>query len=154
MAFAALSNGDKANELFSILNPINRTSTRAGVHRYKVEPYVAAADVYAKSPHVGRGGWTWYTGSASWFYRVGLEAILGFRKYGNALQIDPCIPSAWKEFSITYRYGGSSYQIRVRNPSGICRGVASMIVDGAHADRVDLVDDGGNHSVDVTMGGS
>ena len=85
MAFAALGEGDKANELFSILNPINHASTRAGVHRYKVEPYVAAADVYAESPHVGRGGWTWYTGSAGWMYRAGIEWLLGFRLRGAML---------------------------------------------------------------------
>ena len=153
LATALQGNGDRALELYQMINPITHASSDDDVGVYKVEPYVVAADVYTAQGHRGRGGWTWYTGSASWFYRVGLEAILGFRKYGNTLQIDPCIPSAWKEFSITYRYGGSSYQIRVRNPSGICRGVASMIVDGAHADRLDLVDDGGNHSVDVTMGG-
>jgi cyclic beta-1,2-glucan synthetase len=92
MAFAALGDGNKANELFSILNPINRASTRAGVHRYKVEPYVAAADVYAEYPHVGRGGWTWYTGSAGWMYRAGLESLLGFRLRGAVLHLDPCIP--------------------------------------------------------------
>src|SRR5499426_4876614 len=91
MAFAALGDGDKANELFSILNPINRASTRAGVHRYKVEPYVSAADVYAAASHVGRGGWTWYTGSAGWMYRAGVEWILGFRLRGNFLHLDPCI---------------------------------------------------------------
>ena len=83
MAFAALGDGDKANELFSILNPINRASTRAGVHRYKVEPYVIAADVYAERPHVGRGGWTWYTGSAGWMHRAGIEWLLGFRLRGT-----------------------------------------------------------------------
>ena len=89
MAFAALGDGDKADELFSILNPINRASTRAGVHRYKVEPYVAVADVYAEHPHVGRGGWTWYTGSAGWMYRAGLEWLLGFRLRGAVLHLDP-----------------------------------------------------------------
>ena len=85
LAFAALGDGDKAGELFSILNPINHASTRAGVHRYKVEPYVVAADVYAEPPHVGRGGWTWYTGSAGWMYRAGVEWILGFRLRGTTL---------------------------------------------------------------------
>ena len=100
LAFAALGDGDKAGELFAILNPINHASTRAGVHRYKVEPYVAAADVYAEPPHVGRGGWTWYTGSAGWMYRAGIEWILGFRLRGTRLHIDPCIPRAWRGFEI------------------------------------------------------
>ena len=95
LAFAALGDGDKAGELFSILNPINHASTRAGVHRYKVEPYVMAADVYAEPPHVGRGGWTWYTGSAGWMYQAGVESILGFRLRGATLVVDPCIPRAW-----------------------------------------------------------
>ena len=93
LAFAALGDGDKAGELFSILNPINHASTTAGVHRYKVEPYVMAADVYAEPPHVGRGGWTWYTGSAGWMYQAGIEWILGFRLRGTELSIDPCIPT-------------------------------------------------------------
>ena len=130
MAFAALGDGDKANELFSILNPINRASTRAGVHRYKVEPYVAAADVYAESPHVGRGGWTWYTGSAGWMYRAGIEWLLGFRLRGAVLHLDPCIPRAWRRFEIAFRYHGSRYEIMVENPRGVSRGVAQIEVDG------------------------
>ena len=100
LAFAALGDGDKAGELFAILNPINHASTRAGVHRYKVEPYVMAADVYSEPPHVGRGGWTWYTGSAGWMYQAGVEWILGFRLRGTTLILDPCIPRAWPGFEI------------------------------------------------------
>ena len=96
LAFAMLGDGDKAAELFSILNPIHHASTRAAVHRYKVEPYVACADVYSQPPHVGRGGWTWYTGSAGWMYRAGLEWILGFRLRGATLVLDPCVPRAWR----------------------------------------------------------
>jgi cyclic beta-1,2-glucan synthetase len=131
MAFAALGDGDKANELFSILNPVNRASTRAGVHRYKVEPYVAAADVYAEYPHVGRGGWTWYTGSAGWMYRAGLEWLLGFRLRGATLHLDPCIPRAWRRFEITFRYHASRYEIRVENPNGVTRGISHVEVDGS-----------------------
>ena len=98
IAFAMLGDGDKANELFSMLNPINRSRTRDAIHRYKVEPYVICADVYSQPPHVGRGGWTWYTGSAGWMYRAGLEWILGFRVRGTILLIDPCIPKVWKNF--------------------------------------------------------
>ncbi len=134
IAFAKLGDGDRAGELFSILNPINHSSTRAGLHRYKVEPYVAAADIYAEPQNMGRGGWTWYTGSASWMYRAALESMLGFDLQGTTLAIDPCIPRGWREFEITYRYGGSVYQIKVDNPHGVCRGVAEVKVDGNIAD--------------------
>jgi cyclic beta-1,2-glucan synthetase len=92
IAFAQLGEGDKAAELLAMLNPIQRSNTRAALHRYKVEPYVVSADVYAEPQHIGRGGWSWYTGSAGWMYRAALESILGFRVHGNALRIDPCIP--------------------------------------------------------------
>jgi cyclic beta-1,2-glucan synthetase len=156
MAFAALGNGDKANELFSILNPINRASTRAGVHRYKVEPYVAAADVYAEYPHVGRGGWTWYTGSAGWMYRAGLEWLLGFRLRGAVLHLDPCVPRGWRRFDITFRYHASRYEIAVENPSGATRGIASIEVDGVRREVADgcvpLTSDGATHRVRVVLG--
>ena len=156
MAFAALGDGDKANELFSILNPINRSSTRAGVHRYKVEPYVAAADVYAESPHVGRGGWTWYTGSAGWMYRAGVEWLLGFRLRGASLFIDPCIPRSWSGFSITFRYHASRYEVHVENPHGVTRGVSRVEIDGTQAAAgnvaLPLLDDGATHVVRVWLG--
>ena len=87
--------GNKAGELFSILNPVNHTSTTAGLYRYKVEPYVMAGDVYAEPPHTGRGGWTWYTGAAGWMYQAGVERILGFQLRGTELLLDPCIPASW-----------------------------------------------------------
>jgi cyclic beta-1,2-glucan synthetase len=156
MAFAALGQGDKANELFSILNPINRTSTRAGVHRYKVEPYVVAADVYAEAPHVGRGGWTWYTGSAGWMYRAGLEWLLGFRLRGAVLHLDPCIPRAWRGFEITFRYHAARYVITVENPSGVSRGIGSVELDGAPLPpgqtSVALTDDAATHRIRVRLG--
>jgi cyclic beta-1,2-glucan synthetase len=156
MAFAALGDGDKANELFSILNPINRASTRAGVHRYKVEPYVVAADVYAEPPHVGRGGWTWYTGSAGWMYRAGLEWLLGFRLRGAVLHLDPCIPRAWRRFEIRFRYHASRYEITVENPSGVTRGVATVEVDGTPLApgraSLPLIDDGAIRRVRVLLG--
>jgi cyclic beta-1,2-glucan synthetase len=156
MAFAALGDGDKANELFSIVNPINHAGTRAGVHRYKVEPYVVAADVYAEPPHVGRGGWTWYTGSAGWMYRAGLEWLLGFRLRGAVLHLDPCIPRAWPRFDITFRYHGSRYAITVENPSGVSRGISTVEIDGVAQPRgpasLALVDDGASHRVRVVLG--
>jgi cyclic beta-1,2-glucan synthetase len=157
LAFAALGEGDKAGELFSILNPINHASTRAGVHRYKVEPYVMAADVYAEPPHVGRGGWTWYTGSAGWMYQAGVEWILGFRLRGTSLRIDPCIPRAWPGYEIDFRYHSSRYEIVVENPLGVSRGVVSSELDGqvlpgAGDGAIPLVDDGGTHRVRVVLG--
>ena len=155
IAFATLGDGDRAGELFSLLNPINHASTRAGIHRYRVEPYVAAADVYSKAPHVGRGGWTWYTGSAGWMYRAGVEWILGFRLHGSRLVIDPCIPRSWGEFEIAFRYHSSRYEIRVSNPNAVSQGVVSLELDGAvlpPGDGLDLVDDGSTHEVHVTLG--
>jgi cyclic beta-1,2-glucan synthetase len=156
LAFAALGDGDKAGELFALLNPINHASTRAGVYRYKVEPYVVAADIYAEPPHVGRGGWTWYTGSAGWMYRAGIEWILGFRVRGSALHLDPCIPRAWQNFEITFRYHSSSYEIVVENPHGVARGVSSVELDGAPlaggSSYIRLVDDGATHHVRVVLG--
>ena len=153
IATAMLGHGDRAFELFQMTNPITHSLTPEGVATYKVEPYVVAADVYTAAGHLGRGGWTWYTGSASWLYRAGLEAILGFKKRGDALTIDPCIPSKWKEFSIEYRHGSATYSIRIENPRGVQRGVASVTVDGAPANPYfDLADDGRTRQVVVTLG--
>jgi cyclic beta-1,2-glucan synthetase len=156
LAFAELGDGDKAGELFSILNPINHASTRAGVHRYKVEPYVMPADVYTQPPHVGRGGWTWYTGSAGWMYQAGVEWILGFRLRGTMLLIDPCIPRAWPGYEIDFRYHTARYEIVVENPQGVSRGVASAELDGqpltSGGAAIPLADDGVTHRVRVVLG--
>ena len=156
IADAKLGDGDKAAELFSLLNPINHASTRASVHRYKVEPYVVAADVYSEPPHVGRGGWTWYTGSAGWMYRAGVESILGLHRQGAFLLLDPCIPKHWPRFELTYRHGTTRYDIAVENPHGVCRGIASLELDGRSLSkdplRVALVDDGNTHRIHVVLG--
>ncbi|MDP4182560.1 MAG: glucoamylase family protein, partial [Bacillota bacterium] len=153
IAFTKLGDGDKALDLFDLINPINHTRTHMEVSKYKVEPYVMPADVYAVPPHVGRGGWTWYTGSASWYYRAGLEYILGFRKEGNSLIINPCIPKKWDGFAINYNYGTSLYKIEVRNPLGVNSGINKVMVDGKKSDRsISLVDDGKTHKVEVTLG--
>ena len=155
LAFAALGDGDRAGEVFSILNPINHASTRSGVHRYKVEPYVVAADVYAEPPHAGRGGWTWYTGSAGWMYRAGLEGILGCRVRGPRLEFDPCIPRAWARYDIAFRYHSARYAIGVENPHGVTRGVIRITLDDvvvAGTTGIDLVDDATTHRVIVTLG--
>ncbi|HWL48305.1 MAG TPA: glucoamylase family protein [Acidimicrobiia bacterium] len=155
IAFATLGDGDRAGELFSLLNPINHASTRAGIHRYRVEPYVASADVYSKAPHVGRGGWTWYTGSAGWMYRAGVEWILGFRLRGAGLLVDPCIPRAWRGFEIDFRYHSARYEIQVSNPNGVTRGVTSLTLDGTTLDpgsELKLVDDGLTHQIRIVLG--
>ncbi len=156
IALAMLGDGDKAAELFSILNPIQHASTRAGVQRYKVEPYVVCADVYSEPPHVGRGGWTWYTGSAGWMYRAGLEWILGFRLRGAELVLDPCVPRTWRGFEIAFRYRSARYQIAVENPRGVSRGVTRLELDGEALSgervRIPLADDGATHRVRVILG--
>jgi cyclic beta-1,2-glucan synthetase len=157
IAFAMLGDGDKAGELFSILNPISHSSTRAGIHRYKVEPYVTCGDVYAEPAHVGRGGWTWYSGSAGWMYRAGLEWILGFRLRGATLLMDPSIPKGWRNFEIVFRYRSARYVIEVENPHGVSRGVASIELDRkvlptTNPMLIALSDDGATHQVRVVLG--
>jgi cyclic beta-1,2-glucan synthetase len=156
MAFARLGQGDNAASLFAMLNPINHARTRADVHRYKVEPYVVAADVYAMSPHVGRGGWTWYTGSAAWMQRAGVESILGVRREAACLYVDPCIPKEWSGFEVSLQHGSSRYEIRVENPEGMERGVDFASFDGEIIDkrppRLPLVDDGSTHRLVIRLG--
>jgi cyclic beta-1,2-glucan synthetase len=155
LAFAALSDGDKAAELFRMLNPINHSASRATMQRYKVEPYVVAGDVYSEPPHIGRGGWTWYTGSAGWLYRGGIEWILGFRLRGAVLLIDPCIPRSWSNYAMSFRYHSAVYNIKVENPAGVSRGVTLVEADGAplpNFPNIQLVDDGREHLVRVVMG--
>jgi cyclic beta-1,2-glucan synthetase len=156
IAFAMLGDGDKAAELFSLINPINHAKTAQAALRYAVEPYVVAADVYGIAPHAGRGGWTWYTGSAGWMYRAGVEWILGLRIQAGELLLDPCIPKAWPGFDIVYRHGSATYRIRVDNPHGATRGIASANLDGAHLHgtpaRFKLEDDGKTHAVTIVLG--
>ncbi|PWU25514.1 MAG: hypothetical protein C5B48_00915 [Candidatus Rokuibacteriota bacterium] len=155
MAMAALGNGDRASELFALLNPINRSRTPADVEQYQVEPYVVAADVYSEPPNAGRGGWTWYTGSAGWMYRAGLESILGVKVRGAALRLDPCIPRRWTAYEVTLRYRGARYVIHVENPNRATRGIAAVEVDGvgvAPSSAIALVDDAKTHRVRVVLG--
>jgi cyclic beta-1,2-glucan synthetase len=154
MAMSALGSGDEAVELFHLINPVNHARTPADVDRYKIEPYALAGDVYAHPQHAGRGGWSWYTGAAGWLYRAGLENILGIRRVGTTLTIQPCVPSTWREYRVTWRYGRTTYEIVVSNPAGRCRSVATVEVDGvpAPARGIALVDDGGTHRVEVVMG--
>jgi cyclic beta-1,2-glucan synthetase len=152
LATALQGDGDRAFELFQMINPITHSNSPEAADIYKVEPYVVAADIYTAKGHLGRGGWTWYTGSASWMYRVALEAILGFQQRGERLFIEPCIPSGWKEFSVEYRYRSSTYVITVQNPSGVQRGRVQLVLDGSSAgESVALVDDGKTHVVTALL---
>jgi len=147
LAFALRGNGERAFSLYQQLNPLNRTRTPEEVAVYKVEPYVVAADVYSAAGQLGRGGWTWYTGSASWMYRVGLESILGFDKRGDVLHLTPAVPRSWPGFSICYTYKTSLYRIQVVMNAPR----REIILDGQtlSSEGIPLSDDGRTH--DVTM---
>ncbi len=154
LATALQGRGDRALELWNLLNPVYHATTPAEVEHYKVEPYVVSGDVYGAPPHTGRGGWTWYTGSAGWLYRVALEAILGLRRAGDTLHVEPCVPAGWPVFEVTYRHRSATYRIRVENPAGAGRGVRSVTVDGQPEPgrAVPLRDDGQAHDVRVVLG--
>ena len=153
LATAMQGDGDRAFELFQMLNPVTHTATPSAVATYKVEPYVVAADVYSSPSHLGRGGWTWYTGSASWMYRVGLEALLGFTKEGDTLRISPCVPATWGGFSIAYRHGTSHYEIEVVIADADDAEGLGTWLDGTPLpdDRIPLVSDGVPHRVRVVV---
>ena len=153
-AAALLGQGRLAFQLFQIICPIMHADEPADVERYQVEPYVVAGDVYSHAPHVGRGGWTWYTGSASWFYQAILESILGFQHRGHRLVFQPCIPPEWPRFEITYRFRSATYTITVENPSGAESGVAAVWLDGAlqTGNSIPLADDSSAHEVRVVVG--
>jgi len=162
-AWAGLGEGDRAGDLFALLNPVTHAGSTEAITRYKVEPYVSCADVYSVSPYIGRGGWTWYSGSGAWLYRAGVEAILGFHKRGNSLCIDPCIPRQWPGFELRYRHrdeGGciTCYVVTVENPSQVCRGVTEVKLDGQTlapdngAARVPLTHDQQEHLVRIRLG--
>jgi cyclic beta-1,2-glucan synthetase len=154
IAEAMLGHGEEAAKLFSFLNPISHTRSRADVQRYKVEPYVVAADVYSIAPHVGRGGWTWYTGSAGWLYRAGLEWMLGFRLRAGKLFLAPSIPPSWPSVEIFFKFASASYEILIENPHGVGSGVARVELDGMqlHESHVLLADDGRRHTLRVQLG--
>jgi cyclic beta-1,2-glucan synthetase len=153
-ALAQLGDGDLAADLFRLINPIWRSETAELADRYKVEPYVISADVYGVAPHIGRGGWTWYTGSAGWMYRLGIEAILGVRRQGQRLSLAPCLPRDWTQVSVTYRYGITAYHIRIDNPHGVSNAVEEITLDGTRLTdgMIPLQDDGGHHQVTVHLG--
>ncbi len=176
-AFAKLGMGERAHQLYTLLTPLRHGATAADVEHYQVEPYVIAADVYGREPHVGRGGWTWYTGSAAWFYRLAVEAILGLEKRGDVLRFEPQLPPAWSGYSATWRVGGARYRIRVEArcadasrapapgatgggrqaaislPRGQATSVVRVSLDGRPQPdlAVPLIDDGEEHLVVVEI---
>jgi cyclic beta-1,2-glucan synthetase len=156
IALTLLGQGAEAAALFSILNPVTRTRTPADVQRYKVEPYAVAADIYSVEPHAGRGGWTWYTGSAGWMYRAAVEWMLGFHVQGTSLLLTPCIPAWWPGFQISYRYRSSRYEIVVENPDRVSHGAVHAELDGRAlgpgVPTIELVDDGQVHRWKVILG--
>ncbi|MGH7231275.1 MAG: GH36-type glycosyl hydrolase domain-containing protein, partial [Nitrospiraceae bacterium] len=152
MAFAALGDGRRAWELFTMINPVNHAKSPEGMATYKVEPYVVAADVYALSPHTGRGGWTWYTGSAGWMYRLIVESLLGLRLEVDKLRFTPCLPVDWKGFTLHYRYRETVYHITVLQTDA-ANGETRVAVDGLeqHDQAIHLIDDRREHSVEVRV---
>ncbi|HXM83161.1 MAG TPA: glucoamylase family protein [Burkholderiales bacterium] len=152
MAFAELGDSRRAWELFTMINPVNRAKSAEAMATYKVEPYVIAADVYARAPHMGRGGWTWYTGSAGWMYQLAVESLLGLRREGDKLHLVPCLPANWQGFKLRYRYRDTVYRIAVQNAPGES-GETSATLDGvAQSDpAISLVDDRREHLVEVRI---
>lgn len=153
-AFAKMGDGNMAHKIFHMINPINHTRTPIECSLYKVEPYAVAADVYSANQHMGRGGWSWYTGAAGWFYRAGIEYILGIKIRGKRLVIDPCIPVQWEGYKVIYNYFGTIYNIIISNPNNLSKGVISITLDGKAivGNAIELVDDKNTHQVNVIMG--
>ena len=153
IAEAILGFGDKAVDMFNLINPIEHAKTKESANKYKVEPYVISADVYSNRNLTGRGGWTWYTGSSGWMYTAGIEYILGLRVENNILKIKPCISKEWKEYKINYKYKNTIYHIVVRNPESKCTGVSKMYCNGSEVynKEIELIDDGEIYNLEIIM---
>jgi len=153
MAFALMGETERAWELFALLNPIHHGSTPQQIATYKVEPYVIAADVYALAPHLGRGGWTWYTGSAGWMYRLLVETLLGVNLEGDKLSLTPRLPKKWASCKIHYRYRQTVYHITITQLVADSTDSAQLFLDGTElaVQKVPLVDDRREHSVEYKV---
>ncbi|MEE0865324.1 MAG: hypothetical protein U0L98_00750 [Clostridia bacterium] len=152
IAEALLGFGDKATEIFKMINPIEHSRTKEASNKYRVEPYVIAADVYGAGNLAGRGGWTWYTGSSSWYFKAGIEYLLGLKIEEGYLKIEPCIPKEWKEYQIQYRYKESIYNIKVINSEGKNTGITKVILDGEEVKNKIKLDGTRNiYNVEVIM---
>lgn len=154
MAYAQLGDQEKVGSLFNMLNPIRHGDQRSTAYRYKIEPYVVAADIYTVEPHVGRGGWSWYTGSASWLYRAGLESLLGFKLEGSLLSLRPCVPKEWREYQIIYKFKETTYKIQIQFMTSIPMGQI-LIFEGdkmlSNKGEVQLVNDKQTHQIVVHL---
>ena len=153
IAESLLGFGDKAIDMFKLINPIEHTRTKQSTNKYKVEPYVVAADVYSSRNLAGRGGWTWYTGSSGWLYTAGIEYILGLKICNGYLRIEPCISKDWKEYKISYKYKSTIYHIIVRNPTEKNTGVTKMYCNGneVYEQKIKLTDDGEIYNIEIVM---
>jgi cellobiose phosphorylase len=153
MAFASLGDSRRAWELLAMINPVNHGKSAEGIEKYKVEPYVVAADVYAVSPHTGRGGWTWYTGSAAWMYRLIMESLLGIILEGDKLSFEPCLPADWDGFTVHYRFRETIYQIRIIQKKAGEKEAMTVSLDGVvqQGNAIKLVDDGQEHVVEAVV---
>ena len=151
IAETILGFGNKAYEYYKMINPIEHAKTKEEANKYKVEPYVIAADIYGGTDLLGRGGWTWYTGSSSWYYRAGIEYILGLKIQNGKIKIEPCIPSEWREYSIQYKYKTTIYNIKVKNINGKNTGVQKVFINGREQKEIPLVDDGKIYEIEVLM---
>ena len=154
LASAKIRNGQKAMEYFHFLNPIEHAATKERAVKYKVEPYVVVADIYASPQMIGRGGWTWYTGSSSWLFCAGLEGILGIQKEGDALKLNPCIPSDWESFSVSFQFEDTSYQINVYQQDSFQHQIFTIYQDNnlVTTNQIHLINDKMEHRIDVIMG--
>ena len=153
MAMAALGSGDEAAELFHMLNPVNHTRTPEEVARYRIEPYVVAGDVYARAPHAGRGGWSWYTGSAGWMYQLIMESFIGLKRQADTLKFTPCVPAEWENFEVNYRFADSNYHIQfIQSPSEMEK-TMRIFLDGIVQENgaIPLINDGKTHEVKIEL---
>lgn len=147
-----LGKGDKAVELYRMITPIEHTRTKDAANKYKVEPYVISADIYGAQNLAGCGGWTWYTGSSSWYYLAGIQDILGLKIYHNTMTIEPCIPKNWEEYNIRYKYGESIYNIRVKNPNRKNTGVEKVLINGNESENKIILNGSGKiFNIEVIM---
>lgn len=153
IAEAMLGFGEKAFELYKMINPIEHARTKEMAQKYKVEPYVIPADIYGAGNLVGRGGWTWYTGSSCWYYKAGVEYILGIKIEKGILKINPCIPKDWKTFSVRYKWKNTLYNILVENPNGNEIGVKKIVIDGIEqmSNEIRLQENAGVINVEVFL---
>jgi cellobiose phosphorylase len=149
LAFARLGDTERVWELLNMINPLNHGKSPVDIGTYKVEPYVVAADVYAREPHVGRGGWTWYTGSAGWMYRLITESFLGLQQQGNKLKITPCIPVDWKSFKVDYRYKQAVYHIEVIQENTSTEMIVTVNGVKQEDGLITLIDEKTEHQVEV-----